>query len=192
MSLTRLSGGRVEPDVGVNRRNRGFDRSMSRDSEVVLNRLPADGGRRGLQHRLRPGILCVALRLGAVGPVAQGIEQRFPKPCVGSSNLPGVAIDQPPATRSWASSPLRCPRGRLRYPWVSTPRPPAVAGACSTSAVGSLPARCRRRGLVTSVSAASPALCCVTCRIPLVTRHIAGIGEVPLVSRTGDHQTDPR
>ena len=64
---------------------------MSRDSEVVLNPLAVDGGRRGLQHRPRPGILCVALGIGAVGPVAQGIEQRFPKPCVGSSNLPGVA-----------------------------------------------------------------------------------------------------
>lgn len=30
--------------------------------------------------------------LEGLGPIAQGIEQRFPKPCVASSNLAGVAI----------------------------------------------------------------------------------------------------
>ena len=45
----------------------------------------------------RPSTLNLAFRTGsdpapnAPGPIAQGIEQRFPKPCVASSNLAGVA-----------------------------------------------------------------------------------------------------
>ncbi len=38
---------------------------------------------------------CVVLLIGKCAPVAQGIERRFPKPCVGGSNPLGSASLKP-------------------------------------------------------------------------------------------------
>lgn len=73
--------------------------------EVTLSKsaLPSESGPDSQVHRLytvtpvqqdpaTPGEVGYRGPVGH-GPIAQGIEQRFPKPCVASSNLAGVAVD---------------------------------------------------------------------------------------------------
>ena len=64
------------------------------------------------------------------GPIAQGIEQRFPKPCVASSNLAGVAITPPRSARG--ARRRRTPPGTLLLVTTRATRPAPAASPAVT------------------------------------------------------------